>query len=284
MARAPPVAVALVLVLAGCSGFGAFDGTPTRTLTPVSVPEDGTRETRTATATARPGTETPELSSGDDVERDPLAVVAVHDRRLRTANFTVRVTHAVDGGPTYRLNATVAGGRYRGGVRRAGGTAADRFEQGYYNDGQALYVRAAGVGEDGPRNVSYRTLPPALPLPFDSTRTEQLRALFGVADLEVVQAVDRGRDGERYRVRADPATVDALPAYPSPVRNATVRNLSATVSSAGIVTAYRFSYEGTRDGERVAGTVFVEAATVDERHPPVPDWFDEALSNTSRVA
>jgi hypothetical protein len=273
--------LALAVVLAGCGGLGPVVGTETRTLTPVSVPDERPDDAASTTATA---TVTPTPSVVDAIEADPVALVSIHERSVRRAGFAVAVTHAVDAGPTYRLNATAAGDRYRGAVARRDADGRSRFEQGYYNDRQALYVRVAGRNADGSTTVSYRSLPPSFSLPFDATRGDQLRAILDAADLDLVQVTDGGRDGGFYRARAGPTTVDSLPVYPGSVRNATVRNLTLTVSTEGVVTAYDFDYEGSRDGDPVAGQVTVETATVDRRVPRVPEWYGHAIANTTRVA
>lgn len=227
MSRSYPL-VAMLVVLAGCSGALGGGDTPTRTVTPVAVPSgDG--------SSGFP----PGVSGG--VLSDPDALLVAHDAALSGVGHTrVRTERMADDGdlrwaievrtrvgPSGRRHTVVVSdGPHQPPVVQSGTTRIER-----YLGPTGAWV---AVWRDGERRV---TRAPG----DDSLARPNLGSVFGGVRLRVV---GRERaDGElRFRLRGatvrDDRSLDAVTPYHDPVNP----RLRATVAADGVVHAYRLTY------------------------------------------
>lgn len=258
------VATVGLLALAGCSGGVPAPISQTPSLTPVAVPADGA----------------PVLVSRAGVP-DPAALLAAHRRELADRAYRVTVAESVfvDGRLAYgrRANVTVDGDRSLARietervVRDETGSvvsAATTVRSSYADADRVVVLHDSGV-------VSVASVPTASERPVDTTRTAQLSALFGAADLRVANALTHHGN---YRVYAIPFVVPALPTSRGPVANATVERLYAPVTQAGHITGYWVRYAGTWNGTAVTGTVAVDYEL--DRPISPPEWIDGATTAT----
>ena len=260
------LAVAVLLVVAGCNAPTGDSSTDAATVTPVAVPE--------TTATPRhPGRLAPGVT--DEGVVDPGRLVRTHEARLSATTYTVNQTlvRRDDNGTVrsrYVTRARFAAepGRFRAVVRQAdreNGTLVVRYDE-RFGDGDRAYaaedtgngteyrlMRYPGGGPRDPEGVYFRNL----------TNRDAIGRLFTLADTEPVGTFTE--DGTRFvRLRSPEPT--AIP----PLRNVT---LTATVSERGVVRSYRVEYDVTRDGA-VATTVAVSYTGVGTTTVERPAWVD----------
>lgn len=285
MHRFGAVALAALLVLAGCSavpggGGGGASGTPTETLTPVSLPETATPVERLAPGlTARGVT-------------DPLALANAHANALGPhyrfqSNWTVRYRN---GSVHARADQTTAAvpGRFRSRITVAGDT-------GFLTNGPTTTVTVWAndsvlferLDRDG--TSSYRYLGPDTynggagfystlrrPIPW----RDHYAVFAGVSTRVTDRTAGNATTPATYTVAGgrlrDPETFAASTGVREP-RNVSLR---ATVTERGVVRSLALSYEGRlRSGERVrvTRTVVYRDASVEV---PRPSWYRAALNGS----
>jgi len=248
------VVVAVVVVLAGCGALGggsagadnADRSDPTRTLTPVPVPE----------VTETPVTLPPGLT-GDRVT-DSAALVEAHFAALSGRSYTLRIRVTVDDARSERLFRVQTPTRYY---------RADRLEDGgadrtHFADGATLYTRNEF---DGQRH--YGRFDDVSP---PSTRSVRLSRAY--------LRVDRVRVAET-RVDGDPAyeltgTYDVHPAVES-FRNVSLR---AVIEPSGLIRTLNVSYYRATDGANVTRSFAysdLDSTTVER-----PGWVDREFNAT----
>jgi hypothetical protein len=277
MDRASPgtgllLALAAALVLAGCSGVAAPDGTPTRSVTPVPVPTDATPPAR---ATA------PGLSSLG-VENASL-LAATHRRRLADTPFTERtVTTVSDGNGTvlgrrtlvvqhgpeaFRLVYGVEGGPRRD-ARSFGTVAAE-----VWSDGRTTVQSIT----DGDGSVRRARVPSGFYGEFVDPEASLYAQTLERASLRRVER--RVVDGTaRYVFVAEgvePRPVFGLPGT-SPTGNASLR---AVVGADGVVHRVTVSYPARYRGRSATVEHVFEYTGVGTTTAPRPSWYEEAVAN-----
>jgi hypothetical protein len=264
------VLVAFVL-LAGCGSVASPGGdvTPTRTITPVPVPQE--------TPTPRgPAVLAPGLSAEGVFDATELA--DAHAATLSATSFTaVRVErrHRADGSLVSRYRSVVrmsaAGDRFRYGLNqtdvRDGRVRNQSLAR--YADGSQVYVATTRSGETTYSVLGDPGEPTDPSTVFRENATERVGVvrLFGSLRLDVV----------------DRRTVDGRTVYRVAVENGsqqfgTLRNVSlnATIREDGLVTAYRLSYE--IGSLRVA--VAVDFRDVGGTEVTPPSWLPAARNAT----
>ena len=268
---ASALVLAVTLVLAGCSGVTAPDGTPTRSVTPVPVPTDATPPAR---ATA------PGLSSRG-VENASL-LAAAHRRRLADTPFTERtVTTVRDGngvlgrrtlvvqhGPAaFRIVYDVEGGPRRD-ARSFGTVAAE-----VWSDDRTT-VQSITDGDGSTRRAR-------VPNGFYGEFVEPEARLYAqTLERAPLRRVDRRIvDGTaRYVFVAEgiePRAVFGLPGV-SPTGNASLR---AVVGADGVVHRVTLVFPAQYRG-RSATVEHVFAYTrIGTTTAPRPSWYEEAVEN-----
>ena len=251
-----PVAVAVVVVLAGCGALGGTgagaderagsDATPT--LTPVPVPE----------VTETPVTLPPGLT-GDRVT-DTTALVDAHFAALAGRSYTLRIRVTVDDARSERLFRVETPTRYVRADRLDGGSG-DRT---HFADGATLYTRNEF---DGQRYYGrFDDVDPP------STRTVRLSRAY--------LRVDRVRVAET-RVDGDPAyeltgSYDTHPAIES-FRNVSLR---AVIEPSGLIRTLNISYYRVNGGANVTRSFAysdLDSTTVER-----PAWVDREFNDTDQ--
>lgn len=311
--RLAPVALAGLLVLAGCGGLGAAgdaggtDSEAEATLTPVDVP--GASTPRTPASNLPPG-----VTPGG--VGDPLALARAHARALEGRSYTVRSVVTVQ----------YSNGTLRGRRRTVARVGADRrrFRVVHVTLGPAPplrpvregAVRAPGRSElwsDGrgllrsstrPNGTVYRSVPPGEYESDPSVERARWRGLAGVGGEDVhlvfnaVRTTVVGREGgnesgNRTAVRiestgrasagsvAEAHSIGAAYEYPLGAEFDTVSSvdLTATVGSEGLVREYRFAYTvGDEDG-RVRVVRRVDYSAVGGTTVGRPAWYERAVAD-----
>lgn len=273
--RALPLALALLCVLAGCSGLDPATDRPTTdpgSVTPAEVPRD-----------LHGGTIAPGLTEGRLVNR--TALLAANRAALRNESLTLRwhgttVTTSREG--TYSVVPWSTEGRHGADRRRS--HYVSRNEAVLQNGSrQELWIgpdRAVGmVASNGSRE--YRSIAPEV---ADRNRrvSPALRGLQGVDRVTVERAGTTESGDARYRVRA------VAPSLPDGILGTRERfetrnvSVATTVDERGVVHRYRFSYElRAEDGgqwHRVSTAYALRA--VGETTVERPGWYDEAVDAT----
>ncbi|MFC6941345.1 hypothetical protein ACFQE8_15465 [Salinirubellus sp. GCM10025818] len=263
--------LSLLAVLAGCSGATGFDGTPTRSVTPVPVPTDATPASRATV----PGL------SPRGVENASL-LAAAHARAFEDVPFTERtVTTVRDGEEVLGRQALV--------VRRGPEAFALSYalEEGPRSDARSFQVVAAEVWSDR------RTTVQSVTDGDGSTRRARLsNVLYDdfvdpdarpyARTLERASLRRVGRrvvDGTaRYVFAAD--DVLALPVFglagTIPTGNASLR---AVVGADGAVYRVAVTYPAQYRGRSATVEHVFEYADVGTTTVPRPSWYDEAIEN-----
>ena len=304
--RLAPVALAGLLVLAGCGGIGS-DGAggsadAEATLTPVAVP-GGTASSRPPVADLPPGV------TRDGVE-DPFALAWAHTGTLEGRSYTVRSV----------LTVRHPNGTLRGRRRTVARVGADRRRFGVVHVtlgprppfrpvGQGA-VRAPGRSafwSDGrrllwstsrPNGTVYRSTPPGGYDPDGSPVSERWRgpgdtggeAIYLV--LNAVRTTVSGNgtgDGDTVRIRsvgrasagsvAEAHSIGAAYQYPLGAEFDTVSSvdLSAAVTPDGFVREYRFAYTIGDEDARFRVVRRVAYSAVGTTTIPRPEWYDRAV-------
>lgn len=272
-ARLPPaVLVALLVVLAGCGGFGGnvSDG---------SSPDERPATTQ-PTAAGSTGAD-PATTGGDSLPpgvtdtglRSPEALAAAHTALLRNHSYTVNYTEVSrfeNGSLAIRLVQVVhrSGERVLYEARDSGPLT----EVGY-GDTSVWIDGSTGVrlDEDPDGTLGYDR--PSVPRGFvpDTERWGAgLRDRVDGGEFSV-ERLDGG-DRPRYRLVSDDLdTVEA-------VTNATIR---VVVDDRGFVHRYRYELDQALAGTPVHVVVLVRFSDLGETTVPRPDWVDEALNETA---
>lgn len=273
------VALAVLVVLAGCGSLGASDQAVTQSaaVTPAPVPTGGETPTPVQRAVDFPGVV-------DGQMRDGRALAASHQHHLRNTSYRIvtNLTVRVSDGTLLRRNGTVSvapgGERYTLDretlrTRRTGGQTAG-FErlQVYRNGSEGWYRRIAS------REVGYG---PAdeLDLPTDRSRANDIGRLLDAFTV----VVEDGRFGPQRQYNAvalaltNPSALDPPARVGVPVDG----RLVVAMDVAGVVRFYQVRYEATLRGERVQvrRTVRFEdigRVTVRER-----EWVAEARTSVA---
>lgn len=279
-----PFMLAVLLVLAGCSGFA---GQPSTTVTPAPLPSD-TPERQSFP----PGT-------GAEGVADPLVLANAHHDIVEGVSYTVRRSRTVRFANGSLAARTTLDARFSANqsrfhlVYRAEGPSAGQFDRTpvrieLWSDGDILLQSLTVENE-----TTRQQLPPETfsrrPSPFDETPGDE----FGLRshDREVyllflgvdVTLTRRTVDGTTvYRARGDAirqqAALENLERVTAP-RNV---HLNATVTRHGLVRSYDLRYDATLDGrpvhvERSARFVDVNETTVDR-----PSWYVAVVNATDR--
>jgi hypothetical protein len=320
--RLGPVALAGLLLLAGCGGVASSGagggGDAGATLTPVEVPEE--------TASPRPlATELPPGMGPDGVE-DPFVLARAHTEALEGRSYTVRsvVTMRYPNGTLRGRGRTVArvgADRSRfhvvhvtlgprppfrpvreGAVRTPGRSA-------FWSDGRRFLWSVTRPG-----GTVYRSIPPGEYEPEESGVLDRWRgrADAGGEDVYLVTNAVRtrvtagsengsgsGSEGALRIVstgRASAGSVEeshsigAAFDHPLGVEFSTVTSveLTATVEPSGFVREYRFAYAVVDEDERVRVVRRVTYSAVGETTIPRPEWYgrtvDDAANGTDAAA
>ena len=274
------LAVAVLVVLAGCSG--STSSTTTGTATAAPVPTDAPSPAPAPAVTSRG-------------VQSPVALVMAHERALRGTSVTVRVEESRryangslrwrrtttqridDGGPTTRSHyasefrgATPSGGLPSGFVRFPNTARVERYTVG---DGayHRYRLRSGGVWYVGGTVSNVRPLDPGLLL------------LFRAVDLRLV---DHGTDEEQARYRlagtevVSRATLERALGV-GPVADLRNVSLEATVDADGVVREYDLTYTLVGpDGVRLHGREWVRFTDLGETTVDRPDWHAAAVNAT----
>lgn len=278
------VVVVLLLVLAGCSGFGGSSGptTPSTTLTPVDVPERSTA----VGATPRPSTPEDRLASGlaESGVFDPFALAGAHRSALANRSYT-KTTRATLSGPNGTLRSVTREMRVAAGGRRYHLVETSASDPAYpvrsfaprleiwYDDGPALF--RVGTGE----NVTYRVgMTGTLGGPVgDISGHDRLVGLYGTVDRWRVTA---GAEDTWILESREPPDADVLQ-VPVLVEEPRDPRLQVVVTTEGRVVSHRLTYEANFEGTPVAVTRRVQFTNVGETVVDQPAWYDEARSETA---
>lgn len=256
---AAPLALALLLVLAGCGGFASDDRTETTRVTPVEVPTTTERPDRFVA----PGMTAEQLV-------DPAALQRAHAARLTNDSHRFRevVTRRAANGTLLARYVTL--------VVRNGSTIRYRFDDDRL-DGRDewrvdRYVTADRVyTARTERNSTNYTVEPVsgvgrrVPVSPDDYAASLTR-VFGLLPIRVDETVRRGDRTRYYLETSEPRDVP-------PLRNAT---FVGAVTPEGVVDDYRVSYEVRRDGRPVTVTVTVSISDLGTATVERPAWLDRA--------
>ncbi|WP_255151578.1 DUF7537 family lipoprotein [Halorarius halobius] len=262
--RLAVLAVALALVVAGCTASAPTASTDSPTVTPAPVP----------TPDSVPG---PGLSPVG-IE-DPEAVVDAHARALRDRSVAVTVerslSYANGTDRTYTRvveHAAANRSRYRISVTHRGLLAPpDGRRVTYFADGTR--VLKAVVTDD----ARYRVVrgPDDAPIrpaegPVAPVHAAALTDIFAPVESTRVELAGRSPDGVgRYRLTATEVNASVL-ARNQPVETVRRAHVETVVTDRGVVRRVRLRYVGTLDGRRVVGTqriVYEDVGNTTVRRP-----------------
>lgn len=265
------LALAAVLVLAGCSGTAGFEGTPTRSATPVPVPTDATPATRSTA----PGL------SPRGVENASL-LAAAHRRVLTDTPYTEQTVTTVRDGNEVLGRRTL--------VVRRGPAAFDlsyAVEGGPRRDARSFQTVAAEVWSDGETTVQSVTdgdgstrrarLSNAL---YDDFTDPNARPYAGTLERASLRRADRRIvDGTpRYVFAAEGVT--PLPVFglagTIPTGNATLR---AVVGADGVVYRVTVTFPAQYRGRSATVEHVFEYVDVGTTTAPRPSWYGAAIEN-----
>jgi len=292
-ARRPVAALALaaLLVLAGCSVAAPTTDERTATLTPAPVPGGGGAGTAASGADAGGQRSVdgrrlaPGLRAGG--VDDAFALASAHGASLADRSYTRGDSRTVvDGNGTLQATRTDlrvgAGGEPF--LLERSAVSAPRYdvqlpysEAAVHHDGRQAAYRIVANG-----SVRYRldgNVPPAEVL-TDRTGRNAVLGLLSAFEWEVQELEIGGEPHYRLEstaLRAPEALDDAY--LLSDPRNASVRLL---VGTDGRVHRYRLEYETSYDGRTVGVTETARWSAVGETAVPEPDWLGTARNATER--
>ena len=264
-------ALVLLVPLAGCGSLAtpAGEGTPTRTVTPVPLPQDP--PTPHGPAVLAPGLspdgvfDAARLAEAHASVLSNTSFTAVREERRRYANGSLRssyrrIVRVSPGGERfdYELNQTdVRGGR------------ATEGRLARYSNGSTVYVATTRAGETTYSILGGQPEPAGLSavLPQRATARSGIARLFGTLRFDVV----------------DRRTLDGRAVYRLTVQNGTrdldwLRDVSmnAAVREDGLVAGYRLAY----DVEGIEVTVVVEFRDLGATSVTPPAWLPTARNAT----
>lgn len=269
------LAVAALLLLAGCNAPAGPAGpsTETRTVTPVPVPS--------VEATATPdGQFAPGIRDGE-VNGERLA--DAHARALGDTSYTVNQTivQRYSNGTLRSRYVTVARftatpGRFAATLRqidRRDGRLTERTVR-RYGDGENAY---AAVTEENTTRYQRLRWPdgeprdPRLVYPENLTNARSIARVFSLVETRAVDTVEA--NGTRY-ARLESVGNATLP----PLTNVSV---TALVSERGVLRSYRVTYDVSRSEGGVRATVAVSYTRVGETTVSEPPWLDRVDNGTT---
>lgn len=272
--------VALLAVLAGCSGLQPAPAEPV-SVTPAEVPQaESTPTTPTATA---PGRST--------AAADYSAVAGAHRSLLGNASYTVHATQTIRYPEAGRHGVRQlsgrfdAAGRFHAELTRSGtvyGVTSPTLTR-YYADGQQVLVQPGRNRSEGVRVTARDELEdPTAVLPMDPRFASELRQVF--ATTRVVNLTQLARDGHPYqrvlvRVRGP---VERSP--PPPLVSTTViRNLTAAIviDERGFVQRFSVRYDASIVGKPAIVTLSARYEAVGDTTVERPAWAERALRDRS---
>lgn len=278
----PELFVALLVVLAGCSGFaGPNDGERTATVTPAPVPTTEPRE-RLAPGLTR-----------EDVT-NVSALANAHDASLRGEPFTrwIDWTFRYENGTPYRtleytIRASDTRERFHYDSRRSGAVVgsddsiAVRFE--VWSDRRiALEATTFANGTRRYETVE-RQVAERLRRRVIEPNGRRIADLLAESDASVTDRYDW--NGTRlYRIQGADPPVRTLPDGTAlgPSRNATV---VALVDSQGFVHGYETTYTtDSPDGTTLTATYVVQYDRIGSTRVDRPPWYEDALDETTANA
>lgn len=283
------IALAIVLVVAGCSGFSGSDdrpdaGTDTETLSPVPVPATATSDGETGADGQSDRLLAPGLTR--DGVGDPFALAGAHRNALSNQSYTVVATTTLvgaDGGlrTVDRTMAVAAGGTPYHLVETS------ESDPSYPVTGIAgrLEIWFAGrpaLFRVGTENVSYRkgTMARLAGPVGDTTGHDRLVGYYGSVDRWTVREhPDRIASTIvlESRESPDPAVLD-VPLLVNDPRDATLR---VVMTEEGRVVTTRVHYVASFDDERVEVVRSVRFVDVGNTTVAEPAWVDEARATTA---
>lgn len=267
------VLVAVLVVLAGCSGVFSGSGEPTETLTPASVPTD--KPTPTPVPQLAPGVTEQGIENAS-------ALVAAHGSFLQNRSFTQRSNStalASNGSVLLRTTSTL-----RAGPAGEGLYSVIERNGSYLSRESAAISAHSEAWLNGERYVVKRTFPNGTTThnraPSSATRADiatgtlpYLLESFGTNDTTVTERLTRNGT-TLYRVEG---TSDA--------RRQPNTTLRLLVDSRGVVHEYtttRRLSAGSGVSKSVTRTRLVAINETDA--PERPSWVDEAMNRTTPAA
>lgn len=273
----PSVAVALLLVLAGCGGLTGSDDVEGRTVNPDLQEIPSATPSPSPTPTRPPGVSAAEV--------DAWILANAHHRALQRRGATVASNRTITAANGTTL-ATVVTTTERVGVRVqyasvVGGEApmavgVPTFGYSLWSDGNETAMR--WTRPDG--RVEYTYFTDAPPESFVGSRTGRDAVYRALADVNVtVVGTNVTDDGTQYVLSAEADRVER-------VGGPTLLNYSvvATVTEQGVVRSYRVRYEERREN---VGVVTIResfrVSRVGNTTVERPDWFGDAVNETEET-
>lgn len=269
------LAVAALLVLAGCNAptGPAGPSTETRTVTPVPVPS--------AEATTTPDGQFVPGVRDDGVDGGRLA--EGHALALANTSYTVNQTlvQRYANGSLRSRYVTVARftetpGRFDATLRQADrrdGRLVERTVR-RYGDGDAAYVAITEENTTRYQRLRWPDGEPRDPqrvYPENLTNARSIARVFTLVETRMVDTVEV--NGTRY-ARLESAENATLP----PLANVSV---TALVSERGVLRSYRVTYDVSRREGGVRATVAVSYTRVGETTVTEPSWLDRVDNGTT---
>lgn len=279
--RLEVVALAALLVTAGCSGLGsvgdAGDGGPTSSLTPAPVPEDDSREMLAPGLTAD-GVESPgALADGHAASLDNRSYRLVVNQTVHYENGTLREQLLFDlslaADRSYLVQTATAGPEapvFLGTppARAAFWSNGSVYTRRLTRDNETTYTTFQPTDGAGTWQFWARTVPfggrLASPRRFVETT-------FASVPTRITRRVPAD-DAVTYWLAGSRAT-GPLPGVSDPRRV----DLEARVTTSGLVRLLRLSYVGTVEGETVRVRMRVRYRDVGNTTVERPPWTDRAL-------
>lgn len=249
------VAVAVLLVLAGCAGTSpSTTTTTTQASTTTTTQTTTTMPSTTANEFVAPGVST-------DGVVDGFRLGAAHADTLRLNSYTVVQTETTTDADGDVISSTETVAKH-GDAATAGTKTVDGEQTAaFYHDG------SSGTLKTGNETT-------ALGSPADvwtqsrSAWKEDIYAVVGASDM-AVERFETESGKVRYRLTAENPT--KLVDVPNDAENPSV---TVVVSSIGLVHEYTISYDTTVDGEPATYTKTVAFTNVDGTTVDQPDWHD----------
>lgn len=281
MDRGTCLCVALLTVLAGCSGLHPSPPEPV-SVTPAAVPEVGSTPT-TPTATV--------ASGRSPASSNYSAVASAHRSLLGTESYTVHASQTIRYPETGRRGERQlsgrfdAAGQFHAEFTRSGtvyGVSSPTLTR-YYADDRQVLVLGGANGSDGVRVAGRDELgDPTDVLPMDPRFASELRQVF--ATTRVVNLTQLGRDGHPYqRVLVRVRGPVERPHPPPLVTTTVIRNLSATlvIDERGFVQRFSVRYEAWIGGQPAIVTLSARYEAVGDTTVERPAWAERALQGRS---
>lgn len=284
VSRPAVVALAVLLVTAGCSGLGPVGGDggaePTSSLTPVPIPEDDSRKALAPGLTAD-GVESPRaLADGHEASLANRSYRLVANRTVRYENGTLRERLLVDlslgADRSYLVETSTAGPSApvflgtppaRATFWSNGSTYARQLTR----DNRTTYTTFQPSEGAGTWQYWARTVPFGGQV---ATPQRFLERTFSAVPVRIAGRVP-GEDPAAYRLTGN-RTTGPLPGVTDP----RAVDLRATVTAGGLVRSLSLTYVGTVDGEPVRVRWTVRYGAVGNTTVERPSWAGRALGQS----